>query len=147
MSSLPRVTLGVLCIIALIASTVWILRPFLGATIWAATIVIATWSMMRRAQAWLWGRRNLAVAAMLATWLLILVVPLSLATGKVVANAGEIVEWAASGAVVRRADAARLAGDLPLVGKAAVEAWQKIAASPIGDLASTAAPYAVTAVA
>ena len=145
-SSLPRATLGVLCIVALIASTVWILRPFLGATIWAATIVIATWPVMRRLQAWLWGRRSLAVAAMLATWVLILLVPLSLATGTVAQMPG-YRRVGRSGAVVRRADAARVGGRPALVGKPAMEAWQKIAASPIGDLASTAAPYAVTGVA
>ena len=52
---LPRVTLGVLLIVTLIASTVWILRPFLGAIIWASMIVVATWPVMRRLQAWLWG--------------------------------------------------------------------------------------------
>ena len=147
MSSLPRATLGVLCIVALIASTLWILLPFLGATIWAATIVIATWPVMRRLQAWLWGRRYLAVAAMLAAWVLILVVPLSLATGTVVANAGEIVEWAGAARSFAAPTPPEWVGNLPVVGKQAMEAWQKIAASPIGDLASTAAPYAVTAVA
>ena len=99
-----------LLIVALIASTVWILRPFLGAIIWAAMIVVATWPMMRRLQAWLWGSRKLAVAAMTAVWLLVLVLPLSLATGTIVSNAGEIVEWAASGAVVHHAATARVAG-------------------------------------
>src|SRR5580765_63273 len=87
---LPRATLGVLFIVALIASTVWILRPFLGAIIWAAMIVVATWPMMRALQAWLWGSRNVAVAAMTGAWLLVLVLPLSLATATIVADAGEI---------------------------------------------------------
>jgi predicted PurR-regulated permease PerM len=47
---LPRATLGVLAIVTLIAATVWILRSFLGAIIWAAMIVVATWPVMCRLQ-------------------------------------------------------------------------------------------------
>ena len=39
---LPRATIGVLIIVTLIALTIWVLRPFLGATIWASMIVVAT---------------------------------------------------------------------------------------------------------
>ena len=33
---------------ALIGASLWILRPFLGAAIWAVTIVAATWSILWR---------------------------------------------------------------------------------------------------
>ena len=39
-TDLPRATLGVLIIVTLIALTIWILRPFLGAIIWASMISI-----------------------------------------------------------------------------------------------------------
>src|SRR6187549_2745652 len=87
---LPRATLGVLLIVTLIASTFWILRPFLGAIIWATMIVVATWPVLRSLQAWLWGSRNLAVAALVTAWLLVLALPLSLATATIVADAGEM---------------------------------------------------------
>ena len=143
---LPRATLGVLFIVALIASTFWILRPFLGAIIWAAMIVVATWPMMRALQAWLWGSRNLAVAAMTGAWLLVLVLPLSLATATIVADAGEIVEWAAKVRSFTMPPPPEWLGALPLVGTPAVEMWNRIAASPVRDVASVAAPYAATAV-
>jgi len=54
-TDLPGATLGVLIIVVLIALTIWILRPFLGALVWALMIVVATWPVMRRLQAWLWG--------------------------------------------------------------------------------------------
>src|SRR5258706_15855670 len=94
-ADLPRTTLGVLIIVVLIGLTIWILRPFLGATIWASMIVVATWPMMRRLQAWLWGSRKLAVAVMIGALLLVLVLPLTLATGTIVSNAGEGVDRAA----------------------------------------------------
>ncbi len=93
-TDLPRATLGVLIIVALIALTIWILRPFLGAMVWALMIVVATWPVMRQLQAWLLGNRKLAVAVMIGALLLVLVVPLSLAIGTIVANATEIIEWA-----------------------------------------------------
>ena len=39
---LSRITLAVLFIAVLIGASLWMLRPFLPATIWAATLVIAT---------------------------------------------------------------------------------------------------------
>ena len=143
---LPRATLGVLLIVTLLASTVWIIRPFLGAIIWAAMIVVATWPMMRRLEEWLWASRKLAVVAMTTVWLLVLVLPLSLAAGTIVANAGEIGAWAASWRSFTMPPPPEWLSTLPLVGTKAVELWQKIAASPVGDIASVAAPYAATGV-
>ena len=122
---LPRATLGILFMVALIASTVWILRPFLAAIIWASMIVVATWPVLRPLQAWLWGSRNLAVAAMTATWLLVLVLPLALATGTIVSNAGEIVEWAARVRSFTMPPPPEWLGTLPMVGRQAVEAWNR----------------------
>src|SRR5688572_18596004 len=143
---LPRATLGVLAIVTLIAATVWILRPFLGAIIWAAMIVVATWPVMCRLQQWLWGRRTLAVVAMTSIWLLVLVLPLSLATGTIVANSGAILDWGARMSAVSTESPIEWLGTLPYVGAEAAEAWRAIAASPLSDLATAAAPYAAAAV-
>ena len=61
---LAQRTLGVLVIAGLIGTSLWILKPFLPAIIWAATLVIATWPIMRTLQDKLWGRRAFAVAIM-----------------------------------------------------------------------------------
>ena len=145
-TDLPRATLGVLIIVVLIALTIWILRPFLGAIVWALMIVVATWPVMRQLQAWLWGSRKLAVVAMTGALLLLLVLPLSLAIGTIVSNAGEIVDWAATLPSFTMPAPPEWLGTLPLVGTQAVEAWQKIAASRLADVASAAAPYAATAI-
>jgi predicted PurR-regulated permease PerM len=52
---IARSVLAVLFIMALIGSSVWILRPFLGAIVWAGTIVVATWPLMIGLQARLWA--------------------------------------------------------------------------------------------
>ena len=36
---------------ALLGTTLWVLRPFIGPGIWAAMVVVATWPGMRRLQA------------------------------------------------------------------------------------------------
>ena len=142
---IPRVTLGVLFIVVLIASTVWILRPFLGAIIWASMIVVATWPVMRRVQGWLWGSRKLAVAVMTAALLLVLVLPLSLVTVAIVSNASAIVDWTVRLRSFSAPAPPAWLGTLPIVGAKAVETWHRIAASPLADLATDAAPYAVAA--
>jgi predicted PurR-regulated permease PerM len=47
---LARITFGVLVIGLLLAASLWVLRPFLGPTIWAVMVVVATWPLMLRVQ-------------------------------------------------------------------------------------------------
>ena len=61
---LARIVFLVLFIGALLAATLWILRPFLGAIIWAVMIVVATWPVMLRMQRAAGGRRWVAVTVM-----------------------------------------------------------------------------------
>lgn len=60
---LARITLQLLALGALIASSVWILRPFLVALTWATMIVVATWPLLLHVQAWLGGNRRRPVRA------------------------------------------------------------------------------------
>ncbi len=64
-SDLTRVTLGVLVIGLLGVGSLWILKPFLGAIIWATMIVVATWPAMLSVQAHAGGRRWLATTIMI----------------------------------------------------------------------------------
>ena len=52
---LTRIVLMVLFIGGLIAAAFWVLRPFIGAIVWAVMIVVATWPLMRQAQGALWA--------------------------------------------------------------------------------------------
>src|SRR5262249_25524742 len=90
---LTRITLGVLSIAILIGSSLWILRPFLGATIWAAMVVVATWPLMLWVQGRLWKRRSLAVVAMILGLVLLFILPLTLAISTIADNADAIVDW------------------------------------------------------
>ena len=85
-----RITFAVLFISSLIAASFWIFRPFLTSFIWANIIVVATWPLLVKLQAWLWNRRGFAVAAMTLVLLLVLVVPLTLAILTIIDSADKI---------------------------------------------------------
>jgi len=143
---ITRTFLAVLFIGALIGTSLWILRPFLGAAIWAVTIVTATWPLMIYFQRRLWGRRSMAVALMTVVLLCVLVVPLWLAIGTLVSNADQIVVWVKSlSAFEVPPPPAWLAG-LPLFGGDLVAAWEKIAVAGLQDFMKKLAPYGGTAV-
>ncbi len=139
---ITRGVLAVLFIVALIGSSLWILRPFLGAIVWAITIVVATWPLMMAVQKRLWGKRALAVTLMTLLLLCVLVVPLIFAIGTIVSNVDEIVVWAKSLASFETPSAPRWVADLPFVGPKAVEIWERFAAAGIQEAAVRVAPYA-----
>jgi predicted PurR-regulated permease PerM len=140
---LARVTFGVLFIGLLLGTSLWILRPFLGPAIWATMIVVSTWPLMQGVQQALWGRRLLAVLAMMLLLLLVFVVPLVLATVTIVSNADELVGWAKLAAKYQLPDLppAWLSG-LPLVGGMADSAWKQAADLGLRDLLPRLSPYA-----
>jgi predicted PurR-regulated permease PerM len=137
-----RGVLAVLFIVTLIGSSIWILRPFLGAIVWATTIVVATWPLMIAAQAWLWGKRALAVTLMTLLLSCVLVVPLTFAIGTIVSNVDDIVVWVKSLASFKVPSVPPWIADLPLVGPKAVELWERVAAAGIQEAAMRGAPYA-----
>jgi predicted PurR-regulated permease PerM len=139
---LTRTALAVLFIGVLIGFSFWILRPFLGAMVWATMIVVATWPVMVAVQARMWRKRALAVTVMTVALLLVLVVPFSLAIGTIVSNADRVAEWAKSLATFKVPPPPEWVGKLPLVGIKTVHAWEQVAAAGIEDLAAKAAPYA-----
>ena len=141
---LARVTLAVLFIAALIGTSLWILRPFLPAVIWATMLVIATWPIMRQVQVRLWNSRALAVTIMTVMLLMVFVAPLWLAIGTIVDNAGLIVHSAESIASLGLPPPPSWLADVPLVGPRAVEAWQEVGDTGVRDLLQKVQPYAGT---
>jgi predicted PurR-regulated permease PerM len=138
---ITRGVLAVVFILTLIGSSIWIFRPFLGATVWAATIVVATWPLMIYVQTWLWGKRSLAVMVMTLLLLCILVVPLAFAIGTIVSNVDEIVAGAKSLASFKTPSPPEWVVNLPFVGAKAVELWERVAAVGIQEVAVRTAPY------
>ncbi|HEV8113347.1 MAG TPA: AI-2E family transporter YdiK [Planctomycetota bacterium] len=123
----------------LIAFSLWILRPFLPALIWATMIAVATWPMMLAVQARLWRRRWLAVLVMTITLLLVFVVPFSLAIGTLVAHAGDITNWVKTLDVHALDAPPQWVAKLPMIGESVDSAWREVVAA--GDLGGKIAPY------
>ena len=143
---LPRITLGVLFIGVMIVASLWVLRPFIAAGLWAATVVVATWPVMLALQSRLGGRRGLAVAVMTVGMLLLLVVPLALAVGTIVDSADDIVRWASAAMSAGVPRPPEWLERIPLLGSRLVQRWREVAATGHEELARQAAPYARTAV-
>ena len=140
---LTRTTLAVLFLGLLLATSLWVLRPFLGPTVWATMVVVATWPMMLRLQKLLWGRRSLAVTVMTLLLLLLFVVPLVLAIGTIVSNAERLVDWAQIAATYTLPDKPPAwLSQLPVVGSMAEKAWHQAAELGLRDLLPRLSPYA-----
>jgi predicted PurR-regulated permease PerM len=123
----------------LIAFSLWILKPFLPALIWATMIAVATWPMMLAVQARLWRRRWLAVLVMTVAMSLIFLIPLSLAIGTLVAHVGDITAWAKSFDPHTLNTPPDWVAKIPLVGERISSAWRDLGAE--GDLGGKIAPY------
>jgi predicted PurR-regulated permease PerM len=139
---LVRTVLSVLFIGGLIATSFWILWPFIPATIWATTLVVATWPVMLRVQRRLWNRRALAVAVMTVALLLVFVAPFGLAVATILQNYNTLVGWGSAVVGFRLPPPPAWLNDLPLFSSQAIALWQKVETSGINDLAAKAAPYA-----
>src|SRR4029453_3576283 len=61
---LARITLAVMVLFLLIVTTLWVLRPFLLAGVWATMLVVSTWPLLTSLQARLGNRRGAAGAGL-----------------------------------------------------------------------------------
>jgi predicted PurR-regulated permease PerM len=138
---ITRTFLAVLFLGALIGTSLWILQPFLGAAIWAVTIVVATWPLMTTIQGRLWRRRSLAVAVMTVVLLCVLVVPLWLAIGTIVSNADQIAGWVKALSTFEVPPPPAWLDRVPLFGDDLAAAWQKVAVDGVQDFMKKLAPY------
>jgi predicted PurR-regulated permease PerM len=140
-ADLAQAFLLVLTISLLIGGCLWTLLPFLGALLWATTIVVATWPLLLRAERWLGGRRSLATALMLVLMLGIFIVPLAMATGTLLEGLQEgtqIVKRALTHGVNPPPD---WVAQVPWVGTRLDEYWRELAAGGPDELADRLRPY------
>lgn len=128
-SDIARTTLQLFALGVLIASCFWIVQPFLVALTWATMIVVATWPLLLRAQAWLGGKRYLAVALMTIALLLILVIPLYLGIDTIVQNADRIAGWSKSLTTLAVPAPPAWVEKIPVVGARLTARWQHLAAA------------------
>ena len=139
---LTRTTLAVLFLGFLIAANFFILKPFILAFVWAVTIVVATWPLMLRLQAWLGGKRGFAVAVMTLGLLLLLIIPFTLAIVTLLDNAGMIKGWVESLRANGLPQPPGWVSGLPLAGPRLSASWRELASAGPEGLSAQLVPYA-----
>ncbi len=137
-----RIVLLVLMIGLLLVGSFWTLLPFLGALIWAATVVVATWPALAWLEQKTGGRRGLSTTIMTVLVLFAFVVPLWLAVSTLIDAAQN------SPALIRDflsrglGPPPRWVAGIPLVGEQWAEKWQALAAAGPEALMESVKPYA-----
>ncbi|MDR0480269.1 MAG: AI-2E family transporter YdiK [Gallionellaceae bacterium] len=141
---LARILLVILFLGLIVGGSLWVLRPFLPALIWAVMIVVSTWPMLLGLQARLRGRRVLASLIMVTLMLLLVIVPLA-ATVITLADSSEKI----AGHTMQLIDGSlppppEWVHRIPLIGEPAAEEWQELADNGADGLRARLAPYAGT---
>lgn len=139
---LTRTTLAVICLMVLIAGSLWVLSPFLAATVWATMLVVATWPILESVQKRLGNRRAPAVAVMTVGMLLLVVIPLWVAVETILGRVDELRQ------LVQRLASSGLpqppvwVSELPLVGDRLAVTWKTWADAGPRGLRATLGPHA-----
>jgi len=141
-ADIVRTTLAVLFIGILIASSFWIMRPFLTALVWATMIVVTTWPLMLGLQERLRGKRAPAVIVMTLALLLVFIVPFTLAIVTIIGRSDEIVVWSKSLATVTVPPPPEWLEKLPLVGPKIAAGWHDLSSVGKEELSERIAPHA-----
>lgn len=142
---LARNTLAILCILGLIGLSLWVLRPFLAAAVWAAMLVVATWPLFVGLEDRLGKRRGIAVLIMSLGMLLLLVLPLWLALDTILDHSAALSAAGKSVAANGLPPPPAWVGALPLVGERLASGWSQLAAGGAAGVVAKATPHAADA--
>jgi len=143
-TEIARSTLAVLFIGLLIASCLWILRPFLFSLGWAVMIVVATWPFMLSIQNRCWNKRWIAVLAMSLALILLLVIPLSFAILTILERAGDLITLLKSLKAVRIAPPPDWFEKVPFFSQTLIDRWEQLSMISPQELSEKLAPYVNT---
>jgi predicted PurR-regulated permease PerM len=138
---LARTLFQLLLIGGLIAGGFWILSPFIAPFAWAATMVVATWPLLLRAQSALGGRRGLAVAVMTVVLMLVLILPLYAGISTIVSNLDQISDRSRAAIEFVGAPPPSWVESLPLVGPRLANGWREQAQAGPSALSERLTPH------
>ena len=141
---LTRNTLAVFCIAGLLALSLWVLRPFLAATVWSTMIVVATWPWLIALQQTFRGRRTPAVLVMSVGMLLLLVAPLWWAISTITQKSDQFLVLGKSLASNGLPALPEWVERLPFVGEKINTAWTELIAGGANGFMDHVAPYAAS---
>jgi predicted PurR-regulated permease PerM len=144
-NDLTHTTLSVLFIAILIASSFWVMRPFLMPLMWASVIVVATWPAFVKLEKRLGGKRGLAVATMAVTILLIIVVPITFAIVTILGSVDNISAQVKSLSTLSLSAPPEWISSIPVAGGRIAGRWRELAALSPEERTAVVAPYVRTA--
>lgn len=142
---IARILLVIVILSALTIGSLYVLRPFLPGLIWATTIVVATWPMMKAIQRRCGNRRWIATTIMLLMLLIVIVLPLYQAISTLALHGGEIM------AAIKGLPAYALPPppgwihEVPLAGARIAGEWQTLSDAGPGGLLAKVEPYVTIA--
>jgi predicted PurR-regulated permease PerM len=142
---IARILLVILILCLLIFSSLYIVRPFLPALIWATMIVVATWPLMLGIEKRVGGRRWIAVTAMLAGLLVVIVLPLYAAVSTIAEHGGDILDQVKALPDYTLPPPPAWLQDVPLAGERAAREWQHLSDAGPGGILAQIQPYATIA--
>lgn len=131
---LMRYVLVVVVMAGLLFLSGWVLLPFMGAGVWAAMIVVATWPMLIGLQRLLGGSRTLATLVMTLAIVLLLIIPLWLAITALIEHSAEVSVWVRELVAGGLPPAPHWVSSLPLVGDRIAGTWNNLATHGTSDL-------------
>lgn len=135
-----RVVLAAMTAVGMILCSLWVIRPFLPATIWAVTIGVTTWPLLLKIQKFLWGSRGLAVTVTCLVALIVYVLPFWLATTTVLTHTTELKTLADSALSFRIPSEPAWIAHLPLIGPKTTVWWHRIENVGLPQLADRILP-------
>jgi predicted PurR-regulated permease PerM len=136
-----RVILLMIFVGGLSLCSLWVMRPFLPALIWAATIVVAVWPLLLRLQRMVGGSRGLAVTLMTLIVLVLFVVPFWLAVTTILGHIDSLMGLVRAAIAFRIPSVPEWVAGLPAVGGKAAEVWTKFQNQGIGTVLPHTTPY------
>jgi predicted PurR-regulated permease PerM len=138
---LTHTILSVLFIGLLVASTFWVLRPFLVSYVWGSIVVIATWPLLERLKTRLVKKQKLAVLLMSVLLLLVVLIPLLLAFLTITKNATDIAAKVKSLNSVSLPSPPEWLDRIPFAGEKITSQWRTFAALNPEERSALVAPY------
>lgn len=135
-----RVILAAMTAVGMVLCSLWVIRPFLPATIWAVTIGVTTWPLLLKIQKCLWGSRALAVTVTCLVALMVYVLPFWLATTTVLTHTTELKTLADSALSFRIPSEPLWIQHLPFIGPKTVVWWRRIENVGLPQLADRVLP-------
>lgn len=140
---ITRITLVVLIIGVLIVGSLWTLVPFLGALIWATTLVVATWPVLLWVQRRAGGRRSVATTVMTLIIAVVFIVPFCVAIGALLDASEKAIEIGRSYLATGLGPAPAWLTSIPWAGPRLAAKWSEFAALSPEQLSEALKPYAL----